>query len=81
MKNATGMTLTFMMKKCVSSNKWIGRVLEVPGAMSQASSKEELRTNLADAARTVFAYHKEHSRHGFIKQSVAEQEVLSLQMA
>lgn len=53
-----GMTVTMRMHKCETNGFWIGKVLEVPGAMSQAASQEELIENLRKAVKTVFAYHK-----------------------
>lgn len=58
MTKTEGLALTAKMRKCETDGRWIGVVLEVPGAMSQAATEAELVENLKDAVEAIFASYK-----------------------
>ncbi len=43
---------------------YIGDCLEIPGANGQGSTKEECRTNLAEAIALILAHRRESGRRG-----------------
>lgn len=59
------MEYTIIIKKDKKSGWYVGKCVQVPGAMSQGETVDELMENMKDAITTILECYKEEAKESF----------------